>query len=306
MKKVMVLMGGLSSERDISLLSGEQVSAALKRAGYTVVTHDLTTDIPAFIATLTREKPDVVFNALHGRFGEDGCIAGLLNLMKIPYTHSGVLASAIGMDKDRARRLVGHIGLTVAAGGLMTKDTFLRSEPPFPYVIKPNDNGSSVGVFIVRSVSDRDQALQNWTDDTPHLVEQYIPGRELSVAVLDGKGIGIVEIVPQTGYYDFKNKYTDGGARHLIPAPIAHDIYQKALHQAEMAHQALGCRGVSRTDFRLDDETDPQNPELVFLEINTHPGMTKLSLVPDIAGRCQHMTYEQLVSHLVEEATCDA
>ena len=306
MKKVLVLMGGLSAERDISLLSGEQVASALIRAGYTVVTYDLTADISGLIEELIREKPDVVFNALHGRYGEDGCIPGLLNLMKIPYTHSGVLASAIGMDKNRTRQLVHNIGLTVAAGGLMTKDSFLEQEPPLPYVIKPNDNGSSVGVFIVRSTSDKEQALHQWTDNTSRLVEQYIPGRELSVAVLDGQAIGIVEIVPQTGYYDFKNKYTDGGAKHLVPAPIPPDLYQTALHQAELAHRVLGCRGVSRSDFRLDDTTDPLHPKLVFLEINTHPGMTKLSLVPDIALHCRQISYEQLVSHLVEEAACDA
>ena len=306
MKKVMVVMGGLSAERDISLLSGHQVAEALIRAGYTVITHDLTADISAFLTHLSLEKPDVVFNALHGRYGEDGCLSGLLNLLKIPYTHSGVLASAVGMDKNKARQAVRHIGLTVAEGGLMTKESFLKQEPSRPYVIKPNDNGSSVGVFIIRSDSDRNLALTHWPNNATRLVEQYIPGRELSVAVLDGRGIGIVEIVPKTGYYDYKNKYTDGGAKHLIPAPLPPDLYQTALRQAEQAHEALGCRGVSRCDFRLDDETDSQNPKLVFLEINTHPGMTNLSLVPDIALHCKQMSYEQLVSHLVEEATCDA
>ena len=304
MKKVMVVMGGMSSERSISLMSGENVAQALQQAGYEVVTHELTSDVARFIVALEREKPAVVFNALHGKYGEDGCIQGLLNLMKIPYTHSGILASAIGMDKAMARQLVQQIGVPVAEGGLRTRNEFLEQIPPMPYVIKPNDEGSSVGVYIVRTVEEQNAALDQWQADEEMLVEAYIPGRELSVAVLDGLALGVVEIVPKTGYYDYNNKYTEGAAEHVIPANVPADIYQKVSRMAEQAHLALECRGVSRSDFRFD-ETDPENPKLVFLEINTNPGMTSLSLVPEIARKCQQMSYEQLVSHLVEEAVCD-
>ena len=304
MKKVMVLMGGMSSERDISLLSGTNVARALKDAGYAVVTYDLTANLADFIQTLRQEKPDVVFNALHGKYGEDGCIQGLLDMMSVPYTHSGVLASSIGMNKAMARHLVQQIGISVAKGGLMTRQEFIADEPAMPYVIKPNDNGSSVGVTIVRNEADRDEVLSRWPDEQQLLVEAYIPGKELSVAVLDGKALGVVEIVPKTGYYDFQNKYTTGGAAHIIPAPIDQNIYAQAMKYAEQVHHLIGARGVTRSDFRLDD-TNTKSPRLVFLEINTGPGMTALSLVPDIAKTCCGLTYEELVSHLVEEATCD-
>lgn len=300
MKKVLVLMGGMSSEREISLLSGTNVANALTSVGYHVVIHDLTADIDSLIKTINSERPDVVFNALHGKYGEDGCIQGLLNMLKIPYTHSGVLASSVGMDKEMTRQIVSKNGVSVPKGQLMTKAEFLKQSPIKPYVIKPNDEGSSVGVFIVLSDEDKENALLHWHDNRKMLVEDYIAGRELSVAVLDGKALGVVEIVPKTGYYDFQNKYTDGATTHIIPAPIAPALYQNALTQAELAHKALGCRGVSRSDFRLDETN------LRFLEINTNPGMTKLSLVPEIAKTCANMTYEQLVSHLVEEASCDA
>jgi len=303
MKKVMVVMGGLSSERDISLLSGKNVARALKESGYDVVPFDLTADLEQFIQALRQERPDVVFNALHGKYGEDGCIQGLLNMLCIPYTHSGVLASAIGMNKAMARYLVQQIGVPVAKGGLMTRQEFLADEPAMPYVIKPNDNGSSVGVTIVRTPEEQDEVLSRWPDEQRLLVEDYIPGKELSVAVLDGKALGVVEIVPKTGYYDFQNKYTTGAATHVIPAAIDPAVYAKAMESAERVHIMIGARGVSRSDFRLDD-TGAQ-AHLVFLEINTNPGMTALSLVPDIAKTCCNLTYEQLVSHLVEEAVCD-
>ena len=197
------------------------------------------------------------------------------------------------------RQIVSQNGVRIPQGNLMTKTDFLTHEPIKPYVIKPNDEGSSVGVFIVLSDEDKNNALMHWPESKQMLVEDYIAGNELSVAVLDGKALGVVEIVPKTGYYDFQNKYTDGATTHIIPAPIPPSLYQEALKQAEYAHKALGCRGVSRSDFRLNQT------ELYFLEINTNPGMTKLSLVPEIAKTCTNMTYEQLVSHLVEEASCD-
>ena len=305
MKKVLVVRGGISSERDVSLNGGQVVAEALQKVGYTVVCHDLTEDTAALIRTLEREKPDVVFNALHGRGGEDGWLQGLLNLMRIPYTHSGVLASGIGMDKNMTRQLVQSIGIRIPKGALMTKEAFLAEEPERPYVIKPNNDGSSVGVSIVGSDVDKEQALASWPDGQERLVERYVPGRELSVAVLDGKALGIVEIVPKEGYYDFQNKYTAGAAEHLIPAPVAPDVARHACDWAEKVHNLLKCRGVSRTDFRLNDVADPKSPRLFFLEINTHPGMTNLSLVPDIARISAGIGYEELVSRLVEEAACD-
>ena len=301
MKKVLVVMGGFSDERDISLLSGHQVAEALTQSGYEVIPYDLK-DVTDFVENLKQVRPDVVFNALHGKYGEDGCIQGLLNLMKIPYTHSGVLASAVGIDKNKTRLLAKSAGVDVAAGGLMTREEFLANEPPMPYVIKPNDNGSSVGVFIVRDETGKKAALNVWQAGESRLVEDYIAGRELSVAVWENKGVGVVEIVPKTGYYDFKNKYSEGGAEHVIPAQIPPEIYELALNRAALIHQMLGCRGVSRSDFRFDETQG----RLVFLEINTNPGMTALSLVPDIMRACQGTSYERVVSRLVEEATCDA
>lgn len=307
MKKVMVLMGGMSSERDISLMSGQGVIQALNRVGYDVIPYDLTGDIAAWTERLTGERPDVVFNALHGKYGEDGCVQGVLNLMHIPYTHSGILASAIGMDKAATRRVAESLGVPVPQGDLMTRATFTAgTEPIRPYVIKPNDEGSSAGVFIIRTDADRAAALAAWPADKMRLVEAYVPGRELSAAVLDGQGVGVVEIIPKTGYYNYANKYTAGAADHIIPAAIPPALYQETLKAAEIIHRGLGCRGVSRSDFRLDDQTDPAHPRLVFLEINTNPGMTELSLVPELARACLHLTYDQVVSRLVEEAACDA
>ena len=305
MKKVLVVRGGISSERDVSLDGGRVVADALKKVGYTVVTHDLTEDTDALIRVLQQEKPDVVFNALHGRGGEDGWLPGLLNLMRIPYTHSGVLASGIGMNKNMARQLAQSVGIRIPKGALMTKEAFLAEEPERPYVIKPNNNGSSVGVFIVGSDADKEKALASWSETEEKMVERYVPGQELSVAVWDGKAIGIVEIVPKTGYYDFKNKYTANAAEHLIPAPISDTVARQAREWAERIHHLLGCRGITRTDFRLNNVADPKNPRLFFLEINTHPGMTTLSLFPEIARICQGVTYEQLVSRMVEGAACD-
>ncbi len=306
MKKIFVLMGGISSEREISLLSGAGVVTALKEKGYEVVQYDLSENINDFIQLLENEKPDIVFNALHGKYGEDGCIQGLLNLLKIPYTHSGVLSSSISMNKEITKRYVSGQGVLVPRGGLMTKSYFLESgEPDMPYVIKPNDEGSSAGVFIVRSKQDRELALSKWPENESRLVESYIPGRELSVAVLNGKSIGVVEIIPKSGYYDFKNKYTTGLTTHIIPAAIPAEIYQKAMEQAEKIHQCLGCRGVSRIDFRLDDVSDSLHPKLFFLELNANPGMTTLSLVPELAKVCLGIEYADLVDLLVQEAQCD-
>lgn len=301
MKKVIVVMGGLSSEREISILSGTSVVEALTKAGYEAIPYRLNEDLADFIVFLKAERPDVVFNALHGKYGEDGCVQGVLNMMGIPYTHSGVTASAVGMDKNMTLQVV-RDETDAPKGRLMSRDEFLAGEPEKPYVIKPNREGSSVGVFIVHDDAEKEAVLKEWADGKKMMVEEYIPGRELSATVLDGKGVGVVEIVPKTGYYDFQNKYTEGGASHLIPAPVPPAIYKEALRQAEAVHRILGCRGVSRCDFRYDDKKG----RLCLLEINTNPGMTGLSLVPETVLKCLGMSYERLVAHLAEEAECDA
>lgn len=304
-KKVGVLMGGMSSEREVSLNSGANVADALKQAGYDVFTIDVTADIPAIVATIEREKPDVLFNALHGKYGEDGCIQGLLDLMRIPYTHSGRLASALAMNKDAARKVYQQAGIPVAKGRVVGKADILAGDVlPRPYVLKPISDGSSVGVFIF----DKDTPLftaENYPypDDADILAEEYIPGRELTAAVLDGKPLGVLEIVPNEDFYDYHAKYTNGGASHIVPAPLPAADYEKIAALAAKAHDALGCRGVSRSDFRYDDTDKTKPARIVILETNTQPGMTSLSLVPDIA-RYAGYTYPELVALLTENARC--
>lgn len=296
-------MGGLSGEREVSLSSGKGVTNALKKSGYTVKAIDLTSDIAAFVKALQTFKPDVVFNALHGVFGEDGCVQGLLNLMRLPYTHSGVEASAVGMDKEQTRKIAKTLGIPVADGGLKTKEEMKKKMPKLPYVAKPNADGSSLGVYIVTTKKEHEQLLKKWGKEKYKLVEEYIPGHELSVAVLNGKSIGSIELVPKTGFYDYKNKYTAGTTQHLVPAPLPPKQATLIAKYSEQIHAALGCRGVTRSDFRYDD-TDKRHPRIVFLEINTNPGMTPFSLVPDIAKN-KKITYDMLVKKLVEQAQCD-
>lgn len=296
-------MGGLSGEREVSLSSGRGVAEALKKSGYIVKAIDLTPDIAAFVKELQQFKPDVVFNALHGAYGEDGCVQGLLNLMHIPYTHSGVEASAVGMDKEQTRKIAKTIGIPVAKGGLKTKEEMTKKMPPLPYVAKPNADGSSLGVFIVRTKKEHEQLLKKWGKDKYKLVEEYIPGHELSATVLNGKSIGTIELVPKKGFYDYKNKYTDGTTQHIVPAPLPPKQARLIAKYSKLIHKTLGCRGVSRSDFRYDD-SNKRHPRLVFLEINTNPGMTPFSLVPDIAKH-KKITYAMLVKKLVEEAQCD-
>ena len=281
---VAVLMGGISSEREISLSSGKGVVQALKNLGYTTKAIVVGEDLSKLIADLKRFQPDVIFNALHGKGGEDGGIQGLLNWQKIPYTHSGVLASSLGMDKEMTRKIAQQVKVPVAKGGLKTKLEFLKMK--LPLVVKPNDEGSSIGVSLVLKEADRKKV--KWPKDKKLLVEEYIPGRELSVAVMDGKALGILELKPKKGWYDFRNKYQAGAVQHLIPAPVSPAIEKKLCQYAEKIHNSLGCRGVTRSDFRLDKN------KVVFLEINTNPGMTPTSLVPDIA-KLKNLSYEELV-----------
>ena len=300
-KHVAVLMGGWSSERDVSLVTGRECSKALKAAGFKVSEIDVGRDIAK---VLTQAKPDVCFNALHGRFGEDGRIQGLLDILGIPYTHSGVMASAIAMNKVRTKEVCSAIGIPLAEHKLAPrKDAFAGKAMERPYVIKPIAEGSSIGVRIVKE-GDNGPPDEGWADGETVMVERYIAGRELTVAVMGDKPLTVTEIRPRTGFYDYTNKYTDGKSDHLLPAPVPQSIFDQAMQVALLAHQTLGCRGVSRSDFRYDD-TKSEPGRLIFLEINTQPGMTPLSLVPEQAAFLG-ISFTDLVSWMVEEARCES
>jgi len=303
-KRVTVLMGGTSAEREVSLDSGNACADALKTAGYSVELFEVTGDIAALVAALT-PKPDIIFNALHGRWGEDGCVQGLLELIGVPYTHSGVLASALAMHKQRAKQVVGAAGVTSPQGLVVTRDELLAKDPlPRPFVVKPVSEGSSVGVKIVRK-GDNEPILgtEPWSYGIDLLVEPYIPGRELTVAVMGNRSLEVTEIVPRVGFYDYRAKYTEGHADHVVPADVPHSVRQAALDAALAAHDALGCRGVSRSDFRYDD-TEKTPGALFYLETNTQPGMTALSLVPEQAAHVG-ISFPDLCSWMVEHAACD-
>ena len=298
---VAVLMGGWSAEREVSLVSGEAVARALGDAGYRVSAVDAGRDLPARLEVL---RPDVAFNALHGRWGEDGCVQGVLEVLGIPYTHSGVLASAMAMDKPVARQMFAAAGIRCPEGQVMTRAEVLSGaagKPPF--VVKPLNEGSSVGVLIV--FDDADLAPlgdDTWTWGEDVLVERYIAGREVQVAVMGERALGAIEIRPKGRFYDYETKYTEGKADHLMPAPIHADAYAAALDMALGGHRALGCRGISRADLRYDD-TEGEPGTLYMLEVNTQPGMTPLSLVPEIAAD-SGIGFTELVSWMVEEASC--
>jgi D-alanine-D-alanine ligase len=306
MTRVVVLYGGISVERAVSLASGEQVVVALRESGYDVRPVDVGPDLGAVIAALS-PKPDVVFNALHGRFGEDGAIQGVLDWLGIPYTHSGVRASAIAMDKQAAKALFAAAGLPVAPGRIVSVSELEAGDPlPLPYVVKPVNEGSSVGVEVVRGGDNRRAAIaRNWTFGPNALVEEYIPGRELTVGVLDDRALAVTEIRAVAGsFYDYESKYADGGSRHIIPADVHPDAYARAMDLAVAAHRAIGCRGATRCDFRYDD-TQGEPGRLVLLEINTQPGMTPTSLLPEQAAYCG-ISFPQLCTWMVENAACRA
>ncbi len=299
MKRVVVLAGGLSSERSVSLDSGKNVLKALLSKGYEAMMIDVQQPVSALAIALERLKPDVVFNALHGKYGEDGCIQGLLNLMHVPYTHSGVLASALSMNKQRTKEALKVYGIDVPAGRLVSDEQLRHGDTlPKPYVIKPNDEGSSVGVYIIQTDEDEAKMLAENIFDKPVLMEEYIAGRELSVVVTDKGAIGVVEIVPTDGFYDYEHKYTTGAAGHIIPACLSTEWTNKLMHAAAQAHRVLGCRGVSRSDFRLDEKVGRG----VFLELNANPGMTSLSLVPDVMHKIAGVSYADFVADLVDQA----
>ncbi len=300
---VAVLLGGMSAEREVSLVSGRACAKSLREEGFDVVEIDAKDDLAA---RLKAAKPDVAFNALHGRWGEDGCVQGLLELLRIPYTHSGVLASALAMHKQRAKDVFRAAGLPVVDSIVAhRREAGSRHLMEPPYVVKPVNEGSSVGVYIIRKGDNRPPAelgSDSWQLSDLMMVEEYVPGRELTVAVMGGKALAVTEIVPKTAFYDYEAKYASGGSEHVIPARIPPAIAEKAMRHAEKAHEILGCRGVSRADFRYDDSGT--NHRLILLEVNTQPGMTPTSLVPEQASFCGY-GFGALVRWMVEDASCD-
>jgi len=303
-KTIGVLMGGWSAEREVSLVSGAACSKALQRAGYKVMSIDVQRDMNSLLSRLL-PHPDILFNALHGRYGEDGCVQGVLDILGIPYTHSGLLASALAMNKPMAKRLFSAAGLNVAEEVICDQNTLMAGDPmPRPFVVKPLNEGSSVGVHIIREGDN--EPLYNdisWPFGEQVMVERFIPGQELTVGVMgkgeDAKAMSVTEITTHRGFYDYDAKYVSGGSRHVVPAEIEKNLFEEAMQAAVTAHRALECRGVTRSDFRYDGD------KLYILEVNTQPGMTPTSLVPEQAQEIG-MPFEELVSWMVENAEYDS
>ncbi len=304
MKHVAVLMGGFSSERPVSLSSGNACAEALESQGYKVTRIDVDRNVSSVLHEL---KPDVAFNALHGPYGEDGTIQGVLEYLEIPYTHSGVMASALAMDKERSKAIVSQVGVPVAEALVMHRLEAAEShvmEPP--YVVKPVNEGSSFGVLIVREDQTR-PPQQLYSDDWPYgdivMVERFVHGRELTCGVMGDKALGVTEIVPEGhAFYDYEAKYSPGGSKHVVPAQILPNVYQKIQKLSLLAHKAIGCRGATRSDFRLDDRENGSG-ELIWLELNTQPGMTPTSLLPELAEHAGH-GFGEFLAWMVEDATC--
>jgi D-alanine-D-alanine ligase len=303
-RHVAVLLGGLSPEREVSLVSGEACAQALERSGAQVSRVDAGRDLAQRLSAL---KPDVAFNALHGAWGEDGCVQGVLETLAIPYTHSGVLASALAMDKAKSKAVLAAAGVSVPGGGLFDRHVAAADHVMAPpYVVKPNAQGSSVGVFLVFEGANRPPqtlASADWTYGEQVMIEPYVAGHELAVAVMGPPGaekaLAVTDIVAAAGFYDYDAKYGEGGSRHVIPAPFSPSITEACLRMAEAAHRALGCRGLTRSDFRYD----PIKEVLVLLEVNTQPGMTPTSLAPEQAAHIG-MDFDRLVQWIVEDASC--
>ena len=296
--RVAVLMGGPSAEREVSLSSGRECANALEEAGFEVVTVDAGPDLAVRLAEI---KPDVVFNALHGRWGEDGCVQGLLEWLRLPYTHSGVLASALAMDKQRTKDAYVAAGLPVAPSVLIAKsEVSARHVMPVPYVVKPYNEGSSVGVYLVTEGANGPPQLGPEMPETV-MVEAFVPGRELTTTVVGNRALGVTDILTD-GCYDFDAKYKPGGSRHVCPAILPDGITDACRDYALRAHRILGCRGVSRTDFRWDEARGLAG--LVLLETNTQPGMTPTSLSPEQA-RAEGISFPELCRWMVEDASCD-
>lgn len=296
--RIVVLKGGPSAEREVSLVSGRECAAALRGEGYNVVEVDAGPDLAQ---VLLSEKPDVVFNALHGRWGEDGCVQGLLEWLGIPYTHSGVLASSLAMDKERTKAVYRSAGLPVADSVIVpTAEARLGHPLSPPYVVKPNNEGSSVGVYLVAENANGPAKLSDEMPDTV-MVEKFIPGRELTTSVMGDRALTVTDIFT-TGWYDYEAKYADGGSTHKVPADLPDDIFAACLSYAKTAHDVLGCRGVSRTDFRWDENKGLRG--LYLLETNTQPGMTPTSLAPEQAQHCD-ISFGALCSWLIKDASCN-
>jgi D-alanine-D-alanine ligase len=304
MKHVAVLMGGWSAEREISLRSGKACADAAERAGYRVSRLDVNREVAADLRAL---KPDVALNVLHGRPGEDGTLQGLLEILGIPYSHSGVLASAMAMEKDIAKTVLKAAGVPVPGGLVASRAEAAKGHLlPTPYVIKPVSEGSSVGVFIVREDHEhppQELTRPDWPFGDRLVVEPYIPGKELTCAVMGEEALGVIEIVPAVKFYDYEAKYAPGGSKHLLPAPVAPAVYTEVRRLSLAAHHALGCRGISRADFRYDDKLDGTKG-LACLEVNTQPGMTEVSLVPELAAHAG-VGFDELVRWMIEDASLD-
>ena len=303
-KKVALLVGGWNAEREVSINKGKHVEAALREGGYDLKVIEVTKDIPKLINDLQSFNPDAVFQNIYGRIGEDGIMQGLMTLLEIPYTHSGVTASAIGIDKATTKRMADSVGVPVAKGGLATKDEVMSELiVPRPYVVKPYNEGSSVDIYIIKEGDNHLATVgQNWNYGEQALVEEYIPGLELTVAVLDGKAQAVTNIISHTGgFFDYEAKYEDEKTELELPAQIPQNVYDAALDYAERVYNVLGCHGIARCDFRLDEEKGVDG--LCFLEINTQPGLTAESIGP---SQCVYngMSFVQLCSHLVETAKC--
>ncbi|GAA6162843.1 D-alanine--D-alanine ligase [Pelagimonas sp. KU-00592-HH] len=291
-------MGGPSAEREVSLTSGRECAAALRDGGYEVIEVDAGRDLALQLSEI---KPDVAFNALHGRWGEDGCVQGILEWMGIPYTHSGVLASALAMDKQRSKDVYRAAGLPVVDSVICPREEVkARHVIAPPYVVKPNNEGSSVGVYLVNEAANSPPQL---ADDMPDfvMVETFAPGREMTTTVMGDRALGVTDILTD-GWYDYDAKYKTGGSRHVLPAEIPTEIYDACMDYAVRAHEALGCRGVSRTDFRWDEERGLEG--LILLETNTQPGMTPTSLAPEQA-QLIGMSFSEFCSWMVEDASCN-
>jgi D-alanine-D-alanine ligase len=303
-KHVAVLMGGWSAEREVSLRSGKHCAEALEAKGYRVTQVDVGRDVAEVLARL---KPDVAFNVLHGRPGEDGTIQGVLEIMRIPYTHSGVLASALAMNKVQAKKVMAAAGVPVAEGRVVARAEAAKDHVlPRPYVLKPVCEGSSVGVFVVTENHQhppQELTRADWPYGEELLAERYVAGLELTCAVLGEEALGVIEIEPAQRFYDYEAKYAPGGSRHILPARILPNVYHLVRKLALSAHRALGCRGVSRADFRFDDRPSGSG-DLVCLEVNTQPGMTEMSLVPELAAHAGR-PFGELVQWIVEDASLD-
>ena len=304
-KRIAVLLGGLSPERDVSLVTGHAIAQALTEEGYEVTLIDAA---PNLWEQLHTADPDVIVNALHGEWGEDGRMQGVLDLFGAPYTHSGVMASALAMDKHRAKAVLRDVGITVPNGTLVPRLEAAKEHClPIPYVIKPNTQGSSVGVYIVQD--EKNNTLEDMAENKDMgelvLAEEFIPGRELTVAVMDGKPLCVTEIIPKTEWYDYDAKYVDGGSRHVLPANIPQEATDLCLSWAVLAHDTLGCKGVSRADFRFDEKNTEKSGivnKMVMLEVNTQPGMTPTSLLPEQAAYLG-TSFNQLCRWMVEDAS---